>query len=310
MAENYLVVDDRIDRAERLRDAIDQLEARSDEPPTMTHVGSTARLARMTPENLATFDRILVDFNLSGELKETVSPVLSMRCAGSVRQVEMRTGIGVMLWLRTVLDSTGYAMARGNRTRVQVYGFTNPNDGPRFRLFAAAALDWFGAVPFQPAEEREVLADYLSDPSLIEEDPIVWECQDMLAPFRRLMDVVSEAESENAGSWRHLGETIEWMEIIRRGQRAGGTAHDYEIAFVHYTSADGVPHEGGPWNTAGWQQRADRLWAELRVFFAAVGGADGLQWTDLEAALEVTSNFWSAPDVAAAMFDHRHRSAR
>lgn len=307
MADNFLVVDDMMARAERLRDAIDHLESSATTAPRLTHVGSTARLVRLTAETLASFDHILVDFHLGGELHETISPVMPMLCAGATRQVTMQTGIGVMLWLRTVRDSPAYRTARGSRRPAQIYGFTNPNDGPRFRLFVAAALDWFGAIPFQPAEELDVLADYLKDPSLIEDDPLVEECQEMLGPFRVLIDLVATDERTRPGSWRYLTETVEWMEVVRRGYLAGGTTHDFELALHRYGPQR---PESRQWSSTTWQAHVTDLWNGLSTFVERVGGPSGHKWSSLQAALETTSSFWSSPDVAPALLDHRYRSRR
>lgn len=104
--------------------------------------------------SLAELDVILVDFSLNthrygaqGPVVAVAHPVPADGAAVRVEEVELSTGIGVLLHLTRLLATEEYVAARGARPVTALYTFVDL-DEPTSRYFAAAAWSWFGVPVF------------------------------------------------------------------------------------------------------------------------------------------------------------------
>lgn len=218
-----LVFDDLGARYERLRRAATMLPAarrsRRLEPLSMQVdvEYSVAGLSGMSPELLAEYDAVYVDFQLNsgGVFDSTTAPNLTVDLGatdGTVVAVPVdattATGMTVMLRLRNLMESPDYAerwRARRRSIPLAVREWSEPT-GARLhtfvhysvdhsRLFAAAGAAWFDAVFFDAQETVETMAQHMARPRAYRSYPKPAQVRESVEPLMRMLtlDPVGDA---------------------------------------------------------------------------------------------------------------------
>ncbi|MEW1645436.1 hypothetical protein [Streptomyces sp. NPDC091219] len=166
-------------------------------------VDDPEQLLDLSPEELAEFDGAIVDFHLNTSSSSGYRPLTITDPALYDEPVEVRTGMGVMLYLKQ------------HAPLMNVYGMTELPHG-HAQLFLAAASVWLGAEPLNVDEPPEILRRVLldRDGEQAHLQASHRKMRDSAEPFRRLMD--------SCLSRRHLTEAYDWLRCYREcnGPRA------------------------------------------------------------------------------------------
>ncbi|GAB4003690.1 hypothetical protein [Nocardioides ultimimeridianus] len=309
-----LLIDDLADRAARLR----RLARLNPDLDVENEPSIRTLITEYATEDLAQYDVILVDFNLSGHRPENL-PAPRARVGttpqGSSVEVDVTTGIGVLLYLSSLFESEEFrAVKRAARrplTSPRLLTFTDLSETAG-RLFAAAGLLWFGAnhfpsiLPPDAAERLVDLADPLSgatypDPRRDSAAALVPSAalglDEMLA-----VDVNGKASSLEARP-----DTFSWLQIYLRG--GGWNANEQPLldaAFEVASARRGAVRSQRRY----WKDRWNSLYAaydHFRMSYEDVtdplptpGDTRARNHDPLLAELRNAALFWTEPDVRAA----------
>jgi hypothetical protein len=296
MTLEYLLVDD---QGKRSRVFDRQVSIPGELAFTM--VDDPELLLDLTPEELAEFDGAIVDFHLNTSPGPDYRPLTIDDPALFGEPVEVRTGMGVMLYLlRHVPGMTLYGMTELTHAHA--------------KLFLAAASVWLGAVPLNVGEPPEILRRVLLAPDGEQADLQASHRQmrDSAEPFRRLMD--------SCLNRRYLKETYDWLRCFRLCN--GPRAHKQVASAVDRLL--GVRVGGDPDKTffpmmTRWQTDLEdfaRAWGEDTSDWPDVSaGVSAKTWAERNPVLDYVrpgayDTFFNSRDVRAALTYHRSREER
>lgn len=215
-----LLVDDLEAKADLVAQMVSDVERR-DASATyeIVHLSSAQRLVTMVEDDavasLAEFDVILVDFSLNTHRYGGAGPVVGIEIpAGAdgvrVDEVELSTGIGVLLYLTQLLGTDEYRAARAGRPAA-LYTFVDL-DEPTSRYFAAAAWSWFGVPVFSirpkgMSEQLRRLGHAGIDQERVEDAS---GALDELLEYFRLVKRQSGWMAEGAGT-----DAYKWLRVLQ-----------------------------------------------------------------------------------------------
>lgn len=261
MTLEYLLIDD---QGKRSRVFNEQVSIPGELAFTM--VDDPELLMDLSTQELEEFDGAIVDFHLNTSSGPGYRPLTVNDPALYDEPVEVRTGMGVMLYLKQ------------HAPLMPVYGMTELTHG-HAQLFLAAASVWLGAEPLNVGEPPEILRRVLLDAEgeRAHLQASHRQMRDSAEPFRRLMD--------SCLSRRHLTETYDWLRCYRvcNGPRAHTQVERAITRLLGLRVPVAVDKTFFPMMTQ-WQ-------SDLEAFVRAWGG-DTSAWPDLSAG--VSAKTWAA----------------
>ncbi|MER6562756.1 hypothetical protein ABT300_34505 [Streptomyces sp. NPDC001027] len=291
MTLEYLLVDD---QGKRSRVFDEQVSVPGELEFNM--VDDPERLLDLSPDDLAEFDGAIVDFHLNTSSSPNYRPLTITDPALYDEPVEVRTGMGVMLYLKQ------------HAPLMNVYGMTELPHG-HAQLFLAASSVWLGAEPLNVDEPPEILRRVLLDPDgeHAHLQASHRKMSDSAEPFRRLMD--------SCLNRRHLTEAYDWLRCYRECN--GPRAHTQVAGAVR--------------RLLGLRFRVDNektffpmmtQWQNDLEAFVQAWGNDTSDWPDLSAGISAKTwaernpvldyvkagaydTFFNAKDVRAALTYYR-----
>ncbi|GAQ59882.1 hypothetical protein [Streptomyces scabiei] len=252
-------------------------------------------------EDLAEFDGAIVDFHLntpSGPGYRPLTVVDPVRFDGPV---EVRTGMGAMLYLRQHVPD------------MSLYGMTELTHG-HAQLFLAAAAVWLAADPLNVNEPPEILRRVLLAPDGEQArlQASHRQMSDSTGPFRRLMDSCLKR--------KHLTETYDWLRCYRmcNGPRAHRQVAGSVKRLLGLRIAVDAERTFFPMMTQ-WQTDLEafvRAWGEDTTHWPDVTtGVSAKTWAERNPVLDYVKSgayetFFNSPDVRAALTFHRVNEAQ
>jgi hypothetical protein len=289
MTREYLLVDDQIARSRVFAEQVSipgRLAFRVVDDPAML---------RNSVAELEAFDGAIVDFHLNTSSSARYEPLYYDDPMLFSDPVEIRTGMGVMLFLRKHAPS------------LHCYGMTELTHG-HAPLFLSAAWSWLGADPLNVDEPPETLREVLLAPDgeRAQLQASYARMQAAIEPFAELMDSCLN---------RTPPEAYDWLRCYR--SCSGPRPHTQLASELQRTI--GVRVRMDPYKTylpvmRSWQRA-------LAAFVTAWGGdagdwpevddKDALRtWKDRNPVLDYVRNgayetFFNAADVRAALTFHR-----
>lgn len=317
-----VVVEDSLYKFTMLRGALGAVSAQSmfADCQVEHHTRATTLVERPVAK-LADVDVFFVDFDLqTGRYSQdgpviTVSPLREFApdpAARRSREVEVTTGMGVLLHLDDTFRSEEYLAARGERAPAAVYAYVDLAEC-RARYFAAAAQSWFGVplFPFAPTDQMV---------TNLERHPVPSAAAGKIARSVPLLDsLLNHFTEATTPSWvtPRGSHAFNWLRALERHGCAPSTA-TYVPALV--TRATVNPTE------LLHDTLVARLYAKVLAFEAALEPEDVKAWPRQDAKPDATSRrrvrgtlageltdsalFWRADDVRAALLVRRPLVAR
>lgn len=294
MTLEYLLVDD---QGKRSRVFSQQVSVPGELVFTM--VDDPELLLDLSDEELGQFDGAIVDFHLNTSTSPSYEPLMLVDPELYPAPVEVRTGMGVMLYLKRHAPLMG------------VYGMTELTHG-HAQLFLAAAAEWLGAEPLNVGEPPEILRRVLLDPEgeLAHLQASHRQMREATEPFRRLMD--------SCLGRRHLTETYDWLRCYRLCN--GPRAHNQVAGALTRVLGLRVPVDLEktffPMMTL-WQDDLEafvRAWGEDTSGWPDLSaGVSAKTWADRNPVLDYVKpgaydTFFNSADVRAALTYYRSRS--
>lgn len=294
MTLEYLVIDDQGSRSRVFNEQVsipgELLFRTLDDPELLTGLGI---------EELAQFDGVIVDFHLNTSSSPAYRPLTVTDPDLYERPVEVRTGMGVMLYLKQHLpDMTLYGMTELTHHHAQ--------------LFLAASSVWLGAEPLNVNEPPEILRRMLLAPDgeMAHLQAAHRQMRGSAEPFARLMD--------GCLNRRHLTETYDWLRCFRLCN--GPKAHT-QVADVIRRQL-GLRVRVDPERTffpmmTQWQCALEefvRAWGQDTSGWPDVsGGVSAKTWARHNPVLDYVRSgaydtFFNSADVRAALTYHRSRA--
>ncbi|TQE23389.1 hypothetical protein Sipo7851_37715 [Streptomyces ipomoeae] len=261
-----------------------------------TMVDDPELLRDLSREELAEFDGAIVDFHLNTSSSPAYRPLTITDPGLYDGPVEVRTGMGVMLYLKQhVPHMTLYGMTELTHAHAQ--------------LFLAAASVWLGAEPLNVGEPPEILRRVLLAPDgeKAHLQASHRQMRDSAEPFRRLMD--------SCLNRRHLTETYDWLRCYRlcNGPRAHTQVAGAINRLLGLRIAVDKEKTFFPMMTL-WQSDLEafvRAWGEDTSDWPDLSaGASAKTWADRNPVLDYVRSgaydaFFNSADVRAALTYHR-----
>ncbi|MFE7762542.1 hypothetical protein [Streptomyces sp. NPDC057438] len=258
-------------------------------------------LRDLDTEDLAEFDGAIVDFHLNTPSGPGYRPLTIVDPARFDGPVEVRTGMGAMLYLRQHVPD------------MSLYGMTELTHG-HAQLFLAAAAVWLAADPLNVNEPPEILRRVLlaADGEQAHLQASHRQMSDSTGPFRRLMDSCLKR--------KHLTETYDWLRCYRMCN--GPRAHRQVAGSVKRLLGLRIPVDAErtffPMMTQ-WQTELEafvRAWGEDTAHWPDVTtGVSAKTWAERNPVLDYVKSgayetFFNSPDVRAALTFHRVNEAK
>ncbi|MCO7274076.1 hypothetical protein [Cellulosimicrobium cellulans] len=203
----------------------------------VVHHSSAQRLVRALEEggvaSLAELDVILVDFSLNTHRYGGLGPVVAVEhpapadgAAVRVEEVELSTGIGVLLHLTRLLATEEYVAARGARPVTALYTFVDL-DEQTSRYFAAAAWSWFGVPVFSirpkgmPEQLRRLGHAGVDQERVTDGAHALDELLEYFRHARRQLGWVTEGRGSDAYQWLRVLQENKLSEDVEAYRRVG-----------------------------------------------------------------------------------------
>lgn len=317
-ALNVVLLDDSVDKFSMLRDALKDVNTRSALAGcNLEHYTRALTLIDKPVEELADVDVFFIDFHLYTGRYQFSIPTITVStlrefapdpATRKSREVEVTTGMGVLLYLDETFRSEEYLTARGDRPAAVVYTYVDMTEA-RARYFAVAALSWFGVQPFLVTSRAPMAAN-------LEQHPHPQLGAARIAEAVPLLDaLLNHFTRANTPEWvtKPGSEAYFWLRLLGRHQ-CDSSPKTYSPLLTRYDiNATTTLYDG----------LVGRLYAKVRAFEAALIPADVAEWPRpdhaalrpqarrrLATELNESELFWEADDVKVAMLFRRPVVAR
>ncbi len=252
--------------------------------------------------DLDSFEGAIVDFHLDTSLSQSYKPLLYENPDILEAPVEIRTGLGVMLYLQK------------RRPDMTLYGFTELAQY-HAQLFLAAASLWLGAEPINADENPRILQDILLEREDREKQAAYRRMTNATDPFKKLMDSCLH---------RNPPEAYDWLRCYR--ECSGPKPHTaLADVMVKKLGREKMGRRKDVDATHTYVPMMIR-WQETLAEFVQAWGGDTSQWPDITGTVSQRAwekqnpvleyigkyqygTFFNAADVRAALTYYRSRSA-